>query len=121
MKKRKNYILLLLLLCQTVVWAQGTDRVAAIREKLFNPDSKDVLVVSHRGDWRNACENSVEAVRNASRMGVDIVEIDLGRTKDGELIVMLPHFPISSTNFLRVEAECPIQLFFPKLWLILWA
>ena len=88
MKKRKNYILLLLLLCQTVVWAQGTDRVAAIREKLFNPDSKDVLVVSHRGDWRNACENSVEAVRNASRMGVDIVEIDLGRTKDGELIVM---------------------------------
>jgi glycerophosphoryl diester phosphodiesterase len=55
---------------------------------LFNPDSKDVLVVSHRGDWRNACENSVEAVRNASRMGVDIVEIDLGRTKDGELIVM---------------------------------
>ena len=54
MKKRKNYILLLLLLCQTVVWAQGTDRVAAIREKLFNPDSKDVLVVSHRGDWRNA-------------------------------------------------------------------
>lgn len=49
MKKRKNYILLLLLLCQTVVWAQGTDRVAAIREKLFNPDSKDVLVVSHRG------------------------------------------------------------------------
>lgn len=88
MKKRKNYILLLLLLCQTVVWAQGTDRVAAIREKLFNPDSKDVLVVSHRGDWRNACENSVEAVRNASRMGVDIVEIDLERTKDGELIVM---------------------------------
>ena len=88
MKKRKNYILLLLLLCQTVVWAQGTDRVAGIREKLFNPDSKDVLVVSHRGDWRNACENSVEAVRNASRMGVDIVEIDLGRTKDGELIVM---------------------------------
>lgn len=88
MKKRKNYILLLLLFCQTVVWAQGTDRVAAIREKLFNPDSKDVLVVSHRGDWRNACENSVEAVRNASRMGVDIVEIDLERTKDGELIVM---------------------------------
>ena len=27
-------------------------------------------------------------LRNASRMGVDIVEIDLGRTKDGELIVM---------------------------------
>ena len=88
MKKRKNYILLLLLLCQTVVWAQGTDRVAAISQKQFNPDSKDELVVSHRGDWRNACENSVEAVRNASRMGVDIVEIDLGRTKDGELIVM---------------------------------
>lgn len=88
MKKRRNYIFLFLLLCQVVVWAQGTDRVEVIREKLLNPDSKDVLVVSHRGDWRNACENSVEAVQNAIQMGVDIVEIDLGRTKDGELIVM---------------------------------
>ena len=88
MKKRRNYILLFLLLCQVVIRAQGTDKVEVIREKLFNPNNKDVLVVSHRGDWRNACENSVEAVKNAIRMGVDIVEIDLGRTKDGELIVM---------------------------------
>lgn len=88
MEKRRNYILLFLLFCQVVVRAQGTDRVGVIREKLFNPNNKEVLVVSHRGDWRNACENSVEAVKNASRLGVDIVEIDLGRTKDGELIVM---------------------------------
>ena len=59
-----------------------------IRQKLFDPNNQEVLVVSHRGDWRNACENSIEAIENAIAMGVDIVEIDLARTKDGHLILM---------------------------------
>lgn len=88
MKYMRIYLPLLLLFCQVGAWAQPTDKVEAIREKLFDPNNREVLVASHRGDWRNACENSVEAVENAIRMGVDIVEIDLGRTKDGVLIVM---------------------------------
>lgn len=88
MRNLRICIPLLLLLLQVGAWAQQTNRVDTIREKLFDPNSREVLVASHRGDWRNACENSVEAVENAIRMGVDIVEIDLGRTKDGELIVM---------------------------------
>ena len=67
------------------LWA---NRLDDIRAKLFNPQSKSVLVVSHRGDWRNACENSLEAIENAVQMGVDIVEVDLARTKDGHLILM---------------------------------
>lgn len=63
-------------------------RLAQIRAKLFDPNSSGVLVASHRGDWRNACENSLEAIENAIHMGVDIVEVDLGRTKDGHLILM---------------------------------
>lgn len=78
------YFLLLLALC---AFAQ-TDRVTEIRNKLFDPNSKDVLVVAHRGDWRNACENSVQAIEYAINMGVDMVEIDLARTKDGILILM---------------------------------
>ena len=40
-------------------------RLDSIRNKLFAPENKNVLVASHRGDWRNACENSIEAIDNA--------------------------------------------------------
>ena len=64
------------------------DTVDQIRKELFNPASGKVLVAAHRGDWRNACENSREAIENAVQMGVDIVEVDLARTKDGHLILL---------------------------------
>ena len=63
-------------------------RVDSIRSKLFDRSDKTVLVVAHRGDWRNACENSIEAIIGAIKAGADIVEIDLRKTKDGELILM---------------------------------
>lgn len=47
-----------------------------------------VIVVAHRGDWRNFPKNSLEAIDNAIKMGVDIVELDVKKTKDGELILM---------------------------------
>ncbi|GAB3985423.1 glycerophosphodiester phosphodiesterase family protein [Spirosoma daeguense] len=62
--------------------------VDAIIRELHNPASKQVLVVAHRGDWRGAPENSVLAIENAIKMGVDIIEIDLKKTKDGVLILM---------------------------------
>ncbi|WP_294619328.1 glycerophosphodiester phosphodiesterase family protein [uncultured Bacteroides sp.] len=51
-------------------------------------NSGSVIVVAHRGDWRNFPENSLEAIDNAIKMGVDIVELDVKKTKDGELILM---------------------------------
>ena len=54
----------------------------------MNRDQSSVIVVAHRGDWRNFPENSLEAIDNAVRMGVDIVELDVKKTKDGELILM---------------------------------
>ncbi|MEC3874561.1 glycerophosphodiester phosphodiesterase family protein [Chryseobacterium salviniae] len=47
-----------------------------------------VLVVAHRGDWRNYPENSIKAVKSCIEMGVDIVEVDIQRTQDGKLIIM---------------------------------
>lgn len=64
------------------------DRVSVIREKLLNRDQSSVIVASHRGDWRNFPENSLAAIDNAIKMGVDIVELDVQRTKDGVLILM---------------------------------
>jgi glycerophosphoryl diester phosphodiesterase len=47
-----------------------------------------VMVTAHRGDWRNAPENSLRAFEYAAAMGVDMVELDLNQTKDGVLVIM---------------------------------
>ena len=47
-----------------------------------------VVVVSHRGDWRFAAENSIEAFNNSVATGVNMVELDISKTKDGELILL---------------------------------
>lgn len=81
--------LFLLLLSQFIgqmIFAQN--RATEIRNRLLNRDASAVMVIAHRGDWRNAPENSLPAISNAIAMGVDIVEIDLQRTKDGHIIVM---------------------------------
>ena len=51
----------------------------------------NVLVIAHRADWRYASENSILAIENAIKMGVDIVEIDLKRTEDGQIVLMHDH------------------------------
>lgn len=84
--KMKKFLLVILCLVSVSLMAQ--DRVSMIRQKLMTCDTTSVLVASHRGDWRNFCENSLEAIDNAVKMGVDIVEIDVQRTKDGQLILM---------------------------------
>ncbi|PMD92286.1 glycerophosphodiester phosphodiesterase [Siphonobacter sp. BAB-5405] len=68
---------------------QGQTRpVQDIIRQLHNPKSTEVLVVAHRGDWRYAPKNSVLSLEHAIQMGVDIVEIDLKKTKDGVLILL---------------------------------
>lgn len=84
----KQKLLLLIVVLASCVNIFAQDRVSKIREKLLNRDQSSVIVASHRGDWRNFPENSLAAIDNAIKMGVDIVEIDLQRTKDGVLILM---------------------------------
>ena len=83
---KKIYLLLSLFCIALCVVAQ--DRVTEIKNKLSDKNSNYVAVVAHRGDWRNYCENSLEAIQSCIDMGVDMVEIDLARTKDGELVLM---------------------------------
>ena len=87
-KMRKNRILCscLLLLCALVSCAQQSDE--NVSKTLQTITDKSVLVVSHRADWRNAPENSLQAIKNCIEMGVDMIEIDLKKTKDGHLILM---------------------------------
>ena len=82
-----NLIPVALLLC-SVTACNETPRSEQIRQELLNPTSKQVLVVSHRADWRNYPENSMEAINSAIEMGVDILEIDIQCTADSQLILM---------------------------------
>ena len=66
-------------------------RAERIREQLLTCDESSVIVVAHRADWRNFPENSLEAIQSAIEMGVDMLEIDVQRTKDGVLILMHDH------------------------------
>ena len=64
------------------------DRASQIREMFCDPHDSRVLVNAHRGDWRNAPENSLRAIQNAITMGADIVEVDIRKTSDGVLVLM---------------------------------
>lgn len=85
MRVIEYYLVALLLSCTTLM---AQTRVDSIRHKLLKRDTTSVLVVAHRGDWRDFPENSMEAVESAIKMGVDIVEIDIQRTRDGVLVLM---------------------------------
>lgn len=71
--------------------ATGEDlrtRSAILLDRLNNASDGQVMVSAHRGDWRNAPENSLQAIQNCIDMGVDIVEVDLRTTKDGHLVLL---------------------------------
>ena len=62
-------------------------RAASIVAELRNPKSKNVLVICHRGDWRNYPENSIPAIESVIKMGADIVELDIALTSDSVLVL----------------------------------
>lgn len=83
---KKIFFSLVLLCCCLAVQAGG--RIGKLRSVLKDSRSDYVFVVSHRGDWRHSPENSVSAIEGAAAMGVDMVEIDIQKTKDGNFVLM---------------------------------
>lgn len=52
-----------------------------------------VMIVAHRAGWKQGGvtrrpENSLAAIRHSIDLGVEMVEIDVQKTKDGELVVL---------------------------------
>lgn len=61
-----------------------TELIAMIKQ----PKPDYIMVVAHRGDWRNFPENSLAAIQSCIDMGVDMVEIDVAFTRDGVPVLM---------------------------------
>jgi glycerophosphoryl diester phosphodiesterase len=85
---RKRFILTLIVVaaCFESVVAQGA--------ALFADDSsqathgKKIQVIAHRGAHKTVPENTLASLQKAIELGVDYVEIDVRRTKDGALVIM---------------------------------
>lgn len=83
---KKNIVFIVFLVLPFSVFAQ--DSVERIYRKVTDPNNKEITVVAHRADWRTAPENSIAAIESSIRQGADVVELDVQRTKDGQLILM---------------------------------
>ena len=64
--------------------AGRTDKIVAA---LHDASTRYVVVVAHRGDWRNYPENSIPAIESVIRMGVDVMELDVKMTRDSVLVL----------------------------------
>ena len=83
---KRNLLVGIALLLSVYLFAD--EPVKAIHRKIVNPANKEVTVVAHRADWRYAPENSIAAIKSSIRLGADVVELDIQKTKDGKLILM---------------------------------
>ncbi|WP_299324158.1 sialate O-acetylesterase [uncultured Maribacter sp.] len=84
----KKYLEIKNLPKQKILNATKASSFNALKEMLLKPIDNYVMVAAHRGDWRNAPENSLQSIEQAIAMGVDIVEIDIAVTKDSIPVLM---------------------------------
>ena len=84
-RKAFRFLILFLLLGSVVVAQNSVDRII---KEFKKSNSSNVLIAAHRGDWRHAPENSLQGIGNCIKMGIDIVEIDVRKTKDGHFVLM---------------------------------
>lgn len=75
-----------LLLC-TQLLSQAQSRVEPILEDFYHHPER-VLVTAHRAAHNKYPENSIAAIKEAIRIGVDVVELDVRSTKDSVLVIM---------------------------------
>lgn len=80
-------ILLIAIFHIYAVGAQTTNLKKVLKE-FRSSESKNILVVAHRGAHTSASENSMQGFKNAVNNGVDIVELDVRHTKDSVLVLM---------------------------------
>lgn len=82
-----------------VLTAAATTATATAAEPAADSASAaPVVTVAHRGASAVAPENTLEAIDTAREMGIDWVENDVQRSKDGELVIMHDDTLARTTN-----------------------
>ena len=78
----------------------GTDapRPSAKRQSRRKGNGRRILRIGHRGAAGHAPENTIAAIRTGISLGVDFVELDVQRTRDGHLVLMHDKLVDRTTN-----------------------
>jgi glycerophosphoryl diester phosphodiesterase len=87
MRKRLKKIIGCLIACLIIAYAILSYLAKPVDEHPFF-GSRDFLVIGHRGGRGLGPENTLALFKQAVDMGVDILEMDIRRTKDGMLVVL---------------------------------
>lgn len=88
MSKKILSVLLLQVLLVTIASAQETSRFKQINKAFLEPNSKIIMIASHRGTHNDFPENSMAAFKRGIELGIDVIELDVRHTKDDSMIVM---------------------------------
>lgn len=64
----------------------------------LEPSPRRILRIGHRGAAGHAPENTIAAIRAGISLGVDFVELDVQRTRDGRLVVLHDPSVARTTN-----------------------
>ncbi|MGI8542236.1 MAG: glycerophosphodiester phosphodiesterase [Aridibacter sp.] len=73
--------------------------------KVFTKEINKPLVMAHRGGRGIAPENTLAAFQKSFELGVDVLELDVHATKDGELVVIHDKSVDRTTNGKGLIAE----------------
>ena len=83
-----RYLINILLFFAATAYGQQ-NRMDFLLDKLNDGGKSDyVMIIAHRGDWRNAPENSLQAYQSCIDAGFDGIEIDVQMTKDSVIVMM---------------------------------
>ena len=78
--------------------------------KVFQKQNeRKTLVIAHRGGKAIAPENTIEAFEKARELGVDVLELDIRATKDGEFVVIHDEEVDRTTNGKGLVADFTLE------------
>lgn len=83
--------------------------IESISVSFLDSDSKIVLVAAHRAAHQKYPENSLPAIEEAIRLGVDIVELDVKVTRDGIPVLMHDRTIDRTTNGRGKPSDYTLQ------------
>lgn len=69
-----------------------------LKKRLETPSDTDVFVVAHRTCWQETAENSIAGIERCVEIGVEMIEIDIRETADGNLVLLHDETMDRTTN-----------------------